>query len=404
MLVQWFGVARWTYNQCVQGAETEGVAKNKKALRDYCINDTSHLRHKAPWVLEAPYDIRNEAMCDVLKAYKTNFALLKAKHATHFTMKQRRLKDAGTSIVIHSKHWRDTSKIFYATAFKKAGAEQTLLSSEPLPATIDYDCRLQRTRLGHYYFCLLLPVMPSENQAPTIKQEEKEEEEVPKIITIDPGVRTFMTGYEPATGRYVEWGKGNMKRIERLLSFLDDLMSRTAKSKHRRQRAQMRKAQMRMRLQVRNLVDEFHKKLVAWLTQSYDLVLWPAFKSSNMVRTATRKISHPTVRAMLAWSHCRFKQRLLMKSKGSPCTVLIVDEHHTTMTCGECGHLNRGVGMNKIFQCPLCQTTLPRDWNAARNIFLRHVATTTSALQGTQGLGLHPASHTAGAITDGTDV
>jgi len=383
VLAQWFGAARWTYNQCVHGIEEEGLAKNKKELRDYCINDSSHLRQKTPWVLEAQYDIRNESMCDVLKAYKTSFALLKSKHIRKFKMKQRTRKDNSTSIVIHSKHWKNTKKIFYAAAFKKAGAEETLRTSEPLPEAILYDCRLQRTKLGHYYFCLLLPGGASENQARTTETD-------PKILAIDPGVRTFLTGYEPVTGAYIEWGKGDMNRIERLLVHLDNLISRTTQSKSKRQRYTMRKAQWRLRLKVQYLVSEFHKKLVLWLRQTYDLVLLPHFEASGMVNKARRKIGRPSVRAMLTWSFYAFKQRLLMKTKDTECLVVMVDEHHTTMTCGACGHLNRTVGASKVFECPTCLTTLPRDWNAARNVFLRFASTSTTTLQGTQGLGLGP--------------
>lgn len=401
MLTQWFGASRWTYNQCVHAIEEEKVAKQKKALRDHCLNESPHLLTKAAWALKTPYDIRNEAMCDVLKAYTTSFALLKAKHIVKFKMKDRCRKDTSTSIVIHSKHWKDTKKIFYATAFKKAGAEETLRSSEPLPDAILYDCRLQRTRLGHYYFCLLLPAAASENQA----RPNGDPMDAPRILAIDPGVRTFLTGYDPATGNYVEWGKGDMKRVERLLAHLDNLISRTSQSKSKRQRYMMRKAQLRVRVKVRNLVDEFHKKLVVWLTCSYDLVLLPHFETSGMVNKINRKISRPSVRAMLTWSFYRFKQRLLMKSKGSmSCTVVMVDEHHTTMTCGECGHLNRAVGGSKVFECPLCFTRAPRDWNAARNIFLRYISATTSTLTPNgQGLGLVPVQRKLDATTDGTD-
>ena len=402
VLVQWFGASRWTYNQCVHGIEEEGVAKNKKALRDYCINESTHLRQKTPWVLDTQYAIRNESMCDVLKAYKTAFALLKGKHITKFKMKQRTLKDNSTSIVIHSSHWKNTKKIFYSAAFKKAGAEETLRSSEPLPEKILYDCRLQRTRLGHYYFCLLLPGGASENQA---RVPAMEAAAAPTILAVDPGVRTFLTGYEPATGAYVEWGKGDMNRIERLLVHLDGLISRTTQSKSKRQRYTMRKAQLRLRLRVRNLVDEFHKKLVAWLVQSYELVLLPHYETSGMVNKARRKIGRPSVRAMLTWSFYRFKQRLLMKAKDTACLVVMVDEHYTTKTCGECGHLHPNVGASKVFECPTCLTTLPRDWNAARNIFLRYVATTTTTLPASgQGLGLDPVLRKQDATTDGTDI
>src|SRR6185503_20035121 len=128
-------------------------------------------------------------------------------------------------------------------------------------------------------------------------------------------------------------------------------------------------------LKIRNLVDEFHKKLVNWLIDNYELVLLPSFNTSDMVNRSTRKISRPSVRAMMTWSHFRFKQRLLMKTKlrGNQCLVAIVDEHHTTMTCGECGSLNREIGGDNVFQCPTCLSIIPRDWNAARNIFLRYI-------------------------------
>lgn len=405
MLAKWLGAARWTYNQCVHGIEQEGLAKRKKVLRGYCLNDSDHLRQKVPWVFNAPYDIRNEAMCDVLKAYKTAKALLKAKHITKFKMKQRTLKDPSTSIVIHSSHWMDTSKIFYSAWFTKAGAEETLRTSESLPDEILYDCRLQRTRLGHYYFCLLLPGDASETQARAINNTER----APAILAVDPGVRTFLTGYEPATGKFVEWGKGDMKRIEQLLWRLDDLISRTSKSKSKskRQRYTMRKAQLRIRVHVRNLIDEFHKKLVAWLAMTYDLILLPHYNESGMVNRESRKISRPTVRAMLTWSFYRFKQRLLMKTKDTPCAVVLVDEHHTTMTCGQCGHLHRTIGNDKVFVCPSCHVALPRDWNAARNIFLRYVTTSQSQrnnIAHMMSLGLDPISHKRGATTDGTDI
>jgi len=35
------------------------------------------------------------------------------------------------------------------------------------------------------------------------------------VISLDPGVRTFMTGYDPS-GMAVEWGKNNIGRIYRL--------------------------------------------------------------------------------------------------------------------------------------------------------------------------------------------
>lgn len=379
VLQQWFGSVRKTYNTCVDAVEKLKLPKNLKSLRAHCINAGSPGLLMYPWLAKTPYDMRDEGMRDLLKAYDTAFTLLRTGKQKHFNMRHRSSKAQSQSIVIHSKYWKDTKKIFWASAFEKAKAETTLRTREPLPDSINYDCRLQRTRLGHYYVCLLLSAIPttpsvqgSDNQAPLVNN-------MPRILAIDPGVRTFATGYDPVAASYVEWGKGDMKNLERLCIHLDDLASRTAKEKNARRRYKMRRAQMRMRLRLKHRVDEFHKKLVAWLVGNYDVILLPSFESSSMVNHVDRRISRPTVRTLLTWSFYRFKQRLICKAKleGEHCLVQIVDEHYTTMTCGSCGRLNSNVGAAKVFQCPHCAITLPRDWNAARNIFLRYITTST---------------------------
>ena len=60
-----------------------------------------------------------------------------------------------------------------------------------LPETLYSDSRLIRTRLGHYHLCLPLTIeLRGENQAP------KGSACRHSTISLDPGVRTFMTGYD----------------------------------------------------------------------------------------------------------------------------------------------------------------------------------------------------------------
>ena len=56
-----------------------------------------------------------------------------------------------------------------------------------------------------------------ENQAPNAR----------RIVALDPGVRTFMTTYDPS-GLAMEVGAGDMERVYRLCYILDDLMSRSS--------------------------------------------------------------------------------------------------------------------------------------------------------------------------------
>ena len=76
----------------------------------------------------------------------------------------------------------------------------------------------------------------------------------------------------------------------------------------------------------------------------------------------------------MVWSHYRFRQRLINKSREYPwCSVVITQEPFTTKTCGACGKLHHKLGSSKTFKCPQCNYTADRDANAARNILIRHV-------------------------------
>jgi putative transposase len=221
--------------------------------------------------------------------------------------------------------------------------------------------------LGHYYLCLPKPLeIQGENQAPPAWKH--------ATIALDPGVRTFMTGYD-ADGGVCEWGEADMGRIYRLCNRLDDLQSRWSRpSVRHRQRYRMKRAARRIRLKIRNLVDELHKRLAKWLCENHRCVVIPEFQTSQMVRRGRRKIRSKTARAMCTWAHYRFRQRLLSKAREYPwCQVVITEEPYTSKTCGACGWINAKLGGSKVFRCLRCGAEFDRDANGARNILLRHL-------------------------------
>ena len=64
-------------------------------------------------------------------------------------------------------------------------------SAENLPAELHYDARLVMNRLGEFYLCIPQPLkIWAENQGPTQSED--------AVIALDPGVRTFITGYDPS--------------------------------------------------------------------------------------------------------------------------------------------------------------------------------------------------------------
>lgn len=352
-LNQWFGTARWTYNRVVDSIRN-GCARNKKELRAKCVNNDLWKDDKFKWVTKTPYDIRDEAMNDVLKAYKTSIAAKRINFVVNFKSK----KAKSDSIALLAKHWK-SSGLFHPTFWGKT----PLRSAEPLPEKLNYDCRIQRTNLGCFYLCIPQPLEHrSENQTPV----------QPSVIALDPGVRTFQTGYSP-DGSIVEFANKDAGRLYRLCLHLDRLQSKVNQPEIRhKQRRRMKKALCRARQRITNLVNECHHKVAKYLCENYTTILLPLFQTSNMVPKIKRRIGRKTARMLLTWSHYRFRQTLLSKSREYPqAEVIIVDESYTSKTCGSCGELHKDLKKKEIFVCPHCGFTDGRDINAARNILLK---------------------------------
>jgi putative transposase len=85
-----------------------------------------------------------------------------------------------------------------------------------------------------------------------------------------------------------------------------------------------------------------------------------------------KKVTKWTCGNMLAWSHYKFKTRLINKAREyANCRVIICSEEYTSQTCSECEFLHCKIGGAKEFKCSQCNQKLDRDFNAARNI-LKH--------------------------------
>ena len=367
-LGKWMDVARWVYNEVVSWirANKPTDKPGRQAMRDAFVKNTAF--PEGHWALDVPNDVRAGAYRDALDAYDTNMAKHKKDSTFTFELGYRLKKGkASESIYVCSrtfhvhtgKRWR--VKI-YPTFMKRS-----FTTSPRLPSMVSKDSRLQRDALGHYYICIpedrpLDPKAPSsENQA--------------RVVALDPGVRTFQTGYDPH-GKLLEFGKGDINRIERLCKHLDTLQSKCADVWCTpEQRTRMSRAATRLRQRIRNIVDDVHRKTAHYLTTHYDLVLLPTFQTSKMTRRAGRKITSKTARAMLTWAHYRFQQRLIQRGKRAGCDVRLVSEAYTSKTCGACGALHPSLKLGDAsFACPSCYHVIGRDANGARNILLRNAA------------------------------
>lgn len=289
------------------------------------------------WVKETPCHIRQNAIFDAHQAYSAS------RNAKFRSIREPRQTIKFNDCNFSQGKWysRLTSKLSFT-------------SSEPIPNRWDYGTQLVYRR-GKWFAIFPEPIDRSENQSN-------------KLIALDPGVRSFLTGFDGE--KVIEIGSGDMGRITRLCQHLDDLISRSTgvNAKYRRS---MRRAANRIREKIKNLIDEVHKQSSNYLTKNYKLIFFPRFESSQMVAKTSRKIRSKTVRSMLTWAHYRFKQVLKHQASKRGCVVLDVGEAHTSKTCGKCGHRHAKLGGSKVHKCPNCGTESPRDGNGARNIMLR---------------------------------
>ncbi|MCK9358151.1 MAG: transposase, partial [Dehalococcoidia bacterium] len=292
-----------------------------------------------------------------------------------------------------------------------------------LPSRFTGDSRLVHERAtGEYYLCI-----------PVYRPTRTVERTGPTIVSIDPGVRTFATCYNPAAGEITEhgksgpgqaygletrttekrnkknrrrWGVGaaitflNRKagRIERradadrkcaevarraAVKLWREACERLTAVRERRKAVQKarrkRRAAARVRKRSRDLVAAMHWRIADELCRTADVILLPDFRPSRKVPRVDptgklRRLGKATVARMLGQAHATFRDRLLSKAEEFGVRVEIVREDFTSITCGSCGAVNRKLGSAHVFDCPRCGWRIGRDENGARNVFLRYIA------------------------------
>lgn len=239
-----------------------------------------------------------------------------------------------------------------------------------------HDCRIVRTFDNKYFIDVPRDVKISKDP---------NKQKIP-VIALDPGVRTFLTGYD-SNGNILTFGeKEDIENIRTKRTVSDWLQKgfkvtfdknkrRFVKGKWIRSykiRKQLKHKGMKMMRNSKNKIRTFHHQVSKYLIDNYDNIIIPKIETSRMIKKKSRKISENTVKAFGIWSHYNFRLTLTTKEKNRKTNVLVGTEEYTTQTCGHCFEKHPGIGKNKTFICPNpdCGLGYPidRDENAARNI------------------------------------
>ena len=195
------------------------------------------------------------------------------------------------------------------------------------------------------------------------------------ICGIDPGIRTFLTGVDCTNGSLFEFGTTEKKtsQLKKFYNKEDTIRSFMAKAKENQQMTEFesRKRQLRKLLyKRRQIVDMLHRQAIAHLVKNYRLVSLGKINIKSIVykdKSKQRNINKHVSRDAYAWSHFKFRMRLLERSEGTDCHVVIQDEQNTSKTCCKCGK-KKDLGGDKTYICEHCGLVTGRDVNGAINI------------------------------------
>jgi putative transposase len=368
---QWIDKSRFVYNKCVAHSQDITMPSTKRdalnLFRDYI--QLVVVKEKE-WLQCVHATIIDNAVVDFINAYFTNVAkrIKRLKKGENFSFKMSfRTKKymAQETVRVNARDWTQTKGTFAFLRNVSVGPASYKVTKEhkdALPPTLGAELKITRTRLGHYFYHLV-------KETDVVHNEPHYD-----IIALDPGVRTFQTGYD-TNGVVIEWGANDMKDVYALLRHADRLQGKFTSMPSGVNKRRHRTAWLKMLRKVRNRITDLHRRLCLYLCRTYKVILLPEFGSKRMSNRATRKFGNETARKMLTWGHYRFREMLKAKAKTySGCTLIICEEFYTSKTCGRCGFIHHGLGKKKTFDCPRCRYHADRDVSAARNILIRFLA------------------------------
>ncbi|NBP58269.1 hypothetical protein EBU71_17415 [bacterium] len=205
----------------------------------------------------------------------------------------------------------------------------------------------------HYYFCYPVDYnfYPEKDRRNESQVHFRSCSKGERVISLDPGIRKFMVGYDP-NKCLVYIGEGANRELISMLHEID-------KTKD-----------MLLWRRIKNRINELHWKTISYLIRNYDKIIIPDFKISGMVKQ--KKLTRMTKRLLYMFGFHSFIEKLRFKCKNTDTRLYIVGEEYTSKTCTQCGKINN-VGSLETYRCIECDMVVDRDVNGSRNIMIKNM-------------------------------
>ena len=253
---------------------------------------------------------------------------------------------------------KDTRQRIAVQKLSGAFVAQNFELAEPMPDEAWGKLTTIVLERGQWFICAPLHIA-------TVGQDEIQ---VRSVVSLDPGVRTFVTAY--SVNHAASYGDGfYAQKVFPLLLQLDRLVGQRAKARHGEWKRHFRKRIDRLAIRVRNLVDDLHRRVAYDLVQAFDVILLPSFETKEMSAKSERRIRTKTVRSMLGLAHYRFRRKLAWMCRKYGKRLIVANEAYTSKTRSWDGFVDQHLGGAGTVSDG--KIVVDRDMNGARGIMLR---------------------------------
>lgn len=185
-----------------------------------------------------------------------------------------------------------------------------------------------------------------------------------KLIVLDPGLRTFMTGL--SDNENLKIGTNIHDKIKKYIKRLNKI-----KQNKNIPLKIIKKNEKLINTKITNKVNELHWKTINYLISNYETIFLGDMSAKNIVKKYNSVLSNESKVVCLRTRYFDFRLRLKYKCSVNNKKFKLVDEYYTSKTCSLCGNYNSKLGGNKIYNCTNCNCSLDRDINGCRNIYMK---------------------------------
>ena len=360
---------RFLWNQGVRYVRTHKGPYNHITLRKACMLTNKELvlpkNAHLLWQKDTPSQTKAGVFRQMESNIKTCFKLLKNGHIKYFQLQFKTKKARRHTFVVSKTTFNlQTLRLFPNSLKKNASLRVRRRKAREIRELSKIGDFTISTEAGRWYLNLptkrpstVVPVQPYTS------------------VALDPGVRTFQTFYSP-DGIAGKIGEGLADTVSLLRKREQQLQSFTAGSLYgqarKRQRQNISRRRKRMRTKASSVVRDVHWKACDFLTRHFKVILLPPFGVQKMVST-DRGLSSETRARMMSLSQFAFKEKLRFMCLERGVEFREVSEAWTSKTCGGCGTVNNELGSSSEFVCSVCPFQMDRDYNGARNIWIRNL-------------------------------